>query len=103
MSFFTKFKKKRAKENLSATAGKPPLSCKQVGKDLQSFLDGETTEVSSDDLKAHLEACKDCGLEADVYRKIKDALGRQAEPVDEDSLHRLRDFGRKLADSDEPN
>lgn len=88
-------------QNRVQSGGKFPLSCKQVGKDLQSFLDNEDTEFSSNDLAAHLEACKDCGLEADVYRKIKDTLRNQAAPVDGDSLSRLKDFGRELAESGE--
>ena len=102
MSFFRKFKKNHGKEKFSESAGKPPLSCEQVGKDLQSFLDGECTDVSADDLAAHLEACKDCGLEADVYRKIKAALGRRAGSVDPDSLDRLHEFGRVLAETGDP-
>ncbi len=99
MSFLRKFRKNSVQENISATTGKFPLSCQQVGKDLQSFLDGEETNVTAEDLSAHLEACKDCGLEADVYRKIKLAISQTAEPVDKGSLDRLQDFGRKLAES----
>lgn len=99
MSIFKKFKQNQGKENLSANTENPSLSCKQVGKDLQSFLDDENTNASAADLAAHLEACKDCGLEADVYRKIKAALGRQADDVDPDSLTRLQEFGRQLAES----
>ena len=101
MSFFKKFRTNKDEENLSANAGSFPLSCKQVGENLQSFLDGETTEVSSADLSAHLEACKDCGLEVDVYRKIKMVLSNRSEPVDADSLSRLQEFGRQLAESGE--
>ena len=77
------------------------LSCRQVGKDLQSFLD---EELSDDDrrarLRAHLEQCRDCGLAVDTYRAIHAALGQQAPQLQSPALDRLRQFGAALAAGD---
>ncbi len=102
MSFFKKFKKKQTGKNLAENAGNSAISCRQVGQDLQSFLDGESTEITAEALAAHLEACKDCGLEAEVYQKIKDALARRAPELADDSLARLHSFGKQLAESGDP-
>ena len=51
------------------------LSCPEVGRLLQRFLDGElTADAEIDMLAEHLDDCKRCGLEADTYRKIKEVL-----------------------------
>ena len=74
------------------------LSCPEVGRSLQRFLDGELSdEVEIDALGAHLEECKRCGLEADVYRRIKDAIEHRRADVPEESVKRLREFGERLA------
>ncbi|MDJ0768792.1 MAG: zf-HC2 domain-containing protein [Ilumatobacter sp.] len=76
------------------------LSCPEVGRLLQQFLDGELdrdSEISS--LADHLEECKRCGLEADTYRKIKQALASRRAEVPPESVERLRQFGERLADS----
>jgi len=49
-------------------------------------------------LAEHLEDCKRCGLEADVYRRIKDAIGQRRADVSEESVQRLREFGQRLAE-----
>lgn len=75
------------------------LSCPEVGRSLQRFLDGELAdEVEIDSLAAHLEECKRCGLEADVYRRIKDAIEHRRSEVPEESVQRLREFGERLAE-----
>lgn len=75
-----------------------PLSCRQVGKILQSFLDSELDEVSADKVAEHLEDCRRCGLAADDYLEIKASLGQEAPVVPEESLSRLEAFARRLAD-----
>ena len=73
------------------------LSCPEVGRSLQRFLDGEIPDdVVADSLAEHLEACKRCGLEADVYRRIKHAIEDQRADVPEESMQRLREFGQRL-------
>ncbi len=73
-----------------------PLSCRQVGKILQSFLDSELDEVTADKVAEHLEDCRRCGMAADVYLEIKASLGRDATVVPEESLTRLEEFARRL-------
>jgi Putative zinc-finger len=75
---------------------KEMASCMQVMRILQSYLDGHTDEMTARRIARHLDACRRCGLEASTYREIKAALARQAAPLDEASLQRLRDFGSSL-------
>lgn len=72
-------------------------SCMRVMRVLQSYLDGQTDEVTAERVSKHLEACRRCGLEAATYREIKAALARRAAPLERASLERLRDFGSSLA------
>lgn len=75
------------------------LTCTEVGRLMQRFLDGEVDDgIQVRALAAHLDVCPPCGHEADVYRAIKDALGRGRPPVDAEVVDRLRDFGRRLAE-----
>lgn len=75
------------------------LTCPEVGRLLQRFLDEELDdEAEIEMLSAHLDDCKRCGLEADTYRKIKDALAGRRAPVPQESVDRLREFGKQLAD-----
>lgn len=78
-----------------------PMSCPEVGRVLQRFLDDELTgDAEVEMLSQHLELCRRCGLEADTYRKIKSALASRRAPVPEDSIERLRAFGDQLVDGD---
>lgn len=79
----------------SGASGRP-LSCQQVGKILQSFLDAELDEDTTDKVAEHLEDCRRCGMAADVYLEIKASLGRDAPVVPEESLARLEEFARRL-------
>lgn len=72
------------------------LSCRQVAKVLQSFLDGEVDQITAERVEMHLEMCRRCGMESDVYREIKSSLARTGEPVPETTLRRLRRFGEQL-------
>jgi anti-sigma factor RsiW len=75
------------------------LTCPEVGRLLQSFLDDELTD--DDEIEAlarHLDDCKRCGLEAETYQKIKDALASRRTPVPQESVDRLREFGEHLAE-----
>ncbi len=71
------------------------MNCLQVARVLQSYLDGETDDVTARRVAAHLEDCRRCGLEASVYREIHNALARRAEP-DGGAVDRLRAFGASL-------
>ncbi|MDE3205633.1 MAG: zf-HC2 domain-containing protein [Acidobacteriota bacterium] len=71
-------------------------SCLQVMRVLQSYLDGHTDEMTARRVANHLEACRRCGMEASIYREMKAALARQAKPLDDESLGRLRQFSLSL-------
>jgi anti-sigma factor RsiW len=77
-------------------------NCRAVGRRLQSYLDGEIDDVSRDQISAHLDACRACGLELSTYREVKGSLSRGPQPVADDALDRLRRFGDELATSDPP-
>lgn len=78
--------------------GDAMASCREVHRVLQSYLDGQVDEFTAHRVAAHLDACRACGLEADVYRELKQALARRANHVDETVIERLREFGREIAD-----
>ena len=50
------------------------LSCRQVRRVLQSFLDGEISAERAELVAAHLEACRRCGGEADLLREVIAAI-----------------------------
>ena len=72
--------------------------CREVGRALQNFLDGDVEESFAARIQEHLDACRDCGLEADTYSKIKEALESQRGSVGPEVIDRLRAFGKKLAE-----
>ncbi len=75
-----------------------PLSCPEVGRLLQRYLDDELTDDAEVQmLSEHLDECRRCGLEADTYRKIKAGLALRRTPVPPESVERLREFGERLA------
>lgn len=75
------------------------LHCSDVARLLQSYLDRELTdEAAVAAIELHLEDCRRCGLEAETYASIKDALQARRPSLDPDSLDRLRAFGAQLAD-----
>lgn len=76
--------------------GRDVASCREVGRVLQSYLDGHVEEVTARRVSRHLEGCRRCGMEARTYREIKQALARQGAPVDPEALARLRSFGDEL-------
>jgi anti-sigma factor RsiW len=78
-------------------------TCREATRELQSYLDGETNEITAERLHLHLEACRRCGLEASVYREIKKALARRAPLVDRATVERLRAFGAALGQSAGPD
>lgn len=71
----------------------------QVAWVLQSYLDGETDEITARRVAAHLEDCRRCGLEVAVYQEIKQSLARHEAPA-EDAAARLRAFGETLLHTD---
>ncbi len=77
-----------------------PVDCAAVASVIQRYLDGEL-EGGADEIAAHLDACRACGLEAATYDRIKAALAAPADDdVDPAVLDRLRAFGAGLAGPD---
>jgi anti-sigma factor RsiW len=75
------------------------LSCRQVGRLLQSYLDGELDEERSQRIADHLDDCLRCGLEAETYQAVRASLERRS-TVEPERLARLHDFGARLAAGD---
>lgn len=73
-------------------------SCREVSRVLQAYLDGQVDELTVRRVARHLDACRRCGLEAEVYARIKDALGQMDRDVSSLPLARLREFARRLAE-----
>jgi len=73
------------------------MSCHQVGEVLQTYLDDELGERSVRKVAAHLEDCRRCGLEREVYDALKTSLRRGPEDVADGPVARLREFGERLA------
>ncbi|WP_436793440.1 anti-sigma factor family protein [Actinospongicola halichondriae] len=81
-------------------SGNRPLSCRQVGKVLQRFLDGEIDDDTRVLVADHLDDCRRCGLGADTYLQIKAALARSATEPSDEAMDRLRSFGQRLIAGD---
>jgi anti-sigma factor RsiW len=79
------------------------LSCAEVAAVLQGYLDGELDVADRPTVAAHLDVCRDCGLEEVTFRHIKAALVEPStESVDPAVLERLRQFGSELPSRDQP-
>ncbi len=79
----------------NATAGR--MRCMATMRVLQRYLDGALDEVAARRVAEHLEDCRRCGLEAEVYQEIKTALGERGRALDPRAIERLRHFGEQLA------
>lgn len=77
------------------------MSCRQAAKVLQTHIDGELDPERAALIEAHLDACRDCGLEADTYLEIKAALSREQLNLPEETIKKLRSFGEQLARGEE--
>lgn len=73
------------------------MSCHQVGKVLQSYLDQELDDDAARKVAAHLEDCRRCGLEAETYEALKASLQRGPAGLADEPVNRLREFGERLA------
>jgi predicted anti-sigma-YlaC factor YlaD len=74
------------------------VHCWHVSRVLQTYLDGHTDDLTSRRVREHLDECRRCGLQADTYRAIIDALARHEQPADE-PVDRLRAFGEALLET----
>jgi anti-sigma factor RsiW len=75
--------------------------CAEVARWLQRYLDGEVDARTLRLVGAHLEVCRRCGLEAETYRALKEALARRSDPARE-PVARLRAFADRLTAGDVP-
>ena len=73
------------------------MMCADVTRVLQEYLDGRLDAATARLAAAHLDMCKDCGLEAETYRTIKQALFELGTPP-ADAIDRLRTFAEALVD-----
>ena len=77
--------------------GQKSVSCREVGLRLQAYLDGELDDVRTEQIRAHLDDCAACGLEATAFIEIKESLRSETLPVDSSALARLREFSEQIA------
>jgi len=78
------------------------LTCSQVEAVLQQYLDSELEPREVPKVLAHLEKCKDCGLEAETYERIRSSLLQHQQAPDADSMARIRTMAHELAVSGPP-
>ncbi len=78
------------------------LTCREVGKVLQSYLDEQIDTERAAQIEVHLEECRRCGLDAETYERIKATLAAQRPVIPAESIDRLRVFGERLASGGEP-
>lgn len=76
------------------------LSCREVGRVMQAYLDDELDPGDAPAVEEHLAACRRCGLEGDVYREVKSSLGHlgRHDGAEPEAITRLREFAESLAD-----
>jgi len=73
-------------------------SCSAVALRLQTYLDGELDEQRMSQIRKHLDACIDCGYEADTFREIKKDLSSLSPEPDAAVIERLKDFTARIAE-----
>ena len=81
-------------------------TCREVGRMLQSYLDGRLDPPKVAKVSAHLEHCLRCGLEIRAYGEIKEALSRvsregEVHPEDRLAIERLRRFAGEIENEEE--
>ncbi|MGH9245181.1 MAG: zf-HC2 domain-containing protein [Acidimicrobiales bacterium] len=79
-----------------------PLSCRQVGRLLQRYLDDDVDDLTARRIIRHLDDCRRCGLEAAAYTEIKASLARRYDTIPDDAVRRLREFGERLVHEGPP-
>lgn len=74
-----------------------PLDCRQVARVVQRHIDGELDEDAARRVARHLEMCLRCGLDVRTYEALKRQLAGLQDPVEPETLARLRRFVDELA------
>lgn len=74
------------------------MSCTDVGRRLQSYLDDELDPDRMARIRDHLDACVDCGLDLGVYTRIKAELSAARTETDPAVIESLRRFARGISE-----
>lgn len=77
------------------------MSCGDVLKVIQSYIDGEIDADTARKVASHLDQCRPCADEEHIYGQIKTSLARRRRHVDMEVLEQLMSFGERL--KTEPN
>jgi anti-sigma factor RsiW len=56
------------------------MTCRQVQKSLQAFVDGALDRAAASRVEAHLAACPECRYELEVYRELEEAAADEPTP-----------------------
>ncbi|MEM8619812.1 MAG: zf-HC2 domain-containing protein [Actinomycetota bacterium] len=79
------------------------MTCHEAAAVLQQYLDGEIDDTTAVRVASHLDVCRDCGIEAETYERIKSTLAIRRADLPEDSVARLRDFAASLQSGHAPS
>lgn len=74
------------------------LSCREVERVLQAFLDGEIVSERAELVAAHLDSCPRCDVEADVLDRVIAAIRTLRPDLDLAAYSRLADEVGRLTD-----
>ena len=74
--------------------------CIEIGRQIQTYLDGGLEPTTAVKVSSHLHACRRCGLTASDYRRLKSALAETSNPVAAEHLQRLQALAAALASGD---
>ena len=78
------------------------LSCRQVRRTLQAFLDGEVEPIRAELVAAHLESCSRCQVEAELLTRVIDSLQRLRPDMDLAAYTRLVESTEQLIERERP-
>jgi len=68
------------------------VTCLQVARILQQYLDDQLDEGAAARVADHLDECRRCGLDAESYREVKVALASRSRPPSPEQIERLTSF-----------
>lgn len=74
--------------------------CIEIGRQIQTYLDGGLDPAAAAKVSSHLHACRRCGLTAADYRRLKSALAEASIAMPTEPLQRLRALAADLAAGD---
>ncbi len=72
------------------------MSCGDVLKVLQAYIDGEIDADTARKVASHLDQCHRCTDEEHIYQQIKTSLAQRRRHVDVEVLEQLMSFGERL-------